>query len=88
MVYFLILLCVISIILTFACFVFIKRAIEFDNAFESLEVDIVDSLSYLKDLLSKPVYANTPEIVELHNQLSLIRNKMLEHAKFLEEKRK
>lgn len=57
-----------------------KRLLQFDELFSLFTHDIETNVKYLAKTLAKPLFTNTPEVVELNRNMSIIAKRLNEYA--------
>lgn len=66
--------------LGYAVFRVSRRLLQFDELFSLFTHDIETNVKYLANVLSKPLFTNTPEVVELNRNMGIIAKRLNEYA--------
>lgn len=88
---FLIILCTLllplCVFLSFVAVRFSKRLLQFDEMFSYLNDDVNSNLKHLEETLAKPLFLDTPEVVEMNRKFSIMKKRMEEYALRISENR-
>lgn len=59
---------------------FIRRALVLDELFDYLQDDLQTNVKYLVKLVATDLYANTPEVIEVHNNMGIMLRRLQEFS--------
>lgn len=65
-----------------------RRLLMFDELWENIGDDLDEGIEFFEYILSRPVYANSPEINVMRKNVALLRERMVVHATNLQRREK
>lgn len=78
-------LLVLVAVLGFLLYKCAKRLLEFDDLFELFVHDLETNVKYFSKLADTPVFSNSPEIMDMHKNVTIMRDRMIEYVMRMEE---
>jgi len=63
---------------SYLCVRFMRKTLQLDEIIDYMQDDLNTNLKYLEDLLQRPVFMNTPEIVEFCRNMEIMRLRLTE----------
>lgn len=77
---FLILSFLLNVLFVFLLYRFVKRTMQFDELFSIMMDDVKINADLFEDMLNTPVLSNSPEVVALHDNMTIMLERFNEYV--------
>lgn len=85
MIVLLVILVISVVLLSVALVIAIRRLIQFDNFVKFLNDDVNEIILFLRNLVSRDLFSNSPEVLAVHREFKMFLERMESYQKIITE---